>query len=197
MPKVRWASDDALTASDIDTAEEFPEYIGEMPPPGVYRFAVTRVKKTDFNSGNQGLTILMTLDGSWKPAHAKWDGCPLWDRIVMTKAAAGFVKAFATAIGASSKDMIAGIVVDEDDVVTRIGPVALPLKSYLYVNVKRDEYEGVAKIARSGAGYIPVERAEPEAKPDELVAGKGKPGKAGNKKSGKKSAPVENDESPF
>jgi len=43
MPKVKWEaadSDNALTADDIETAEDngFEPYMGEVPRGGVYRF---------------------------------------------------------------------------------------------------------------------------------------------------------------
>lgn len=166
MPKISWAAadeDDLLTAEDIDEAEEgFKPYAGEIPTGGVYRFKWRRAKYKEFGSGNQGLEVLLLLDGSWKPTHRKFDGCPLWDRVVMTKGAAGFVKAFAAALGVSSSDMTSRVVVDEDGIVTKIGKRTIDEDIELYVAVKRGSYNDEPRLEIAGTGYVVLETDDDE-----------------------------------
>lgn len=218
MPKINWegADEDALlTAEDIDQAEDGrSQYTGDMPPGGVYRFTVARAKFQEFTSGNQGLNVLLRLDGSWKREHKKYDDCPLWHRVVMTKGAASFVKAFCAAIGVSGEDLISRVVVDEDGYVTKIGKVKFDDNLSVYVAVKRGSYEGEPRLEVAGTGFQLVEEGEDnddsytpakkataakkaaksEVDADEDDAPRGKPSKA----SGKKARPADDeDEPPF
>lgn len=157
MPKISWAGadeDERLTAGDIDQAEDgYPEYMGDLPPGGVYRFGWHFAKYAEFGTGTQGLKIRLVLDGSWKPDHEQYNGCPLWDQIVMTKAAAGFAKAFAQALGVTSADLVSRVVVDEDGRVTKIGPKVIDGSIRLYVAVRHDTYEGTTRLKKAGGGY--------------------------------------------
>jgi hypothetical protein len=201
MPKISWNAADEeqiLTADDIDNAEDgFTDYAGDIPPGGVYRFKIKRIKFTEFNSGNQGYLVLMELDGSWKPAHRKFDGCPLWDRVTMTKAAANFAKAFAAGIGVSSADLISRTIVDEDGVVTKIGKV-VPEGKLVYVSVKRGEYNGEFRLETANTGYQVVDEAteDTDADEDEAKPAKAK-AKAGKAAKGGKKSKNEDDEPPF
>lgn len=199
MPKVKWGAADAdelLSAQDIDEAQDsFTPYTGAIPPGGVYRFRLKRVKKVSFSTKNQGLKVLCELDGSWKPEHAQFDGCPLWDQVVYTKSSAGFVKAFALAIGATSQDMIKAVVVDAEDVVTSIGPVKLDGENLVYIAVRVGSYNDQARLEIAGTGYIAVDKiSQPEGHDADKAKGK-KADKAKGKK-GKKGK-AEDDEAPF
>lgn len=205
MPKLNWdgEGEDALTAEDIEGAEEgFQAYTGEMPPGGVYRFIIRRIKFKKSSKGTKGLSLRCNLDGSWKPAHRKFDGCPLWDDIWMTKGSASFVKAFAQAIGVSAEDMISKVVVDEDGYVTKIGRKSFDGKEYpVYIAVKRGEYNDETRLEKAGTGFQVVEAEEEDdteaeeapARPAKKAA-KAAPAKAA--KGGKKSR-NEDDEPPF
>lgn len=199
MPKVKWEAkdaDNALTAQDVLDAEEsgFTPYTGDLPRGGVYRFRLKRIKKVDFESGNMGFNNLMELDGSWKPEHAPFDGCPLWDRVTFTKSAAGFVKAFAAAIGVSAQEILGQVVTNEDGYVTKIGKKSFDPsgeKSVLvYVNVKRGSYKDEPRLEAAGTGYLvlPEQDGTPSAADAEP---EGKKGKAKKAKKGK------GDEAPF
>jgi len=206
MPKVNWAGadeDELITAEDIDEAEDgYQAYTGDVPPGGVYRFKIRRARYAEFNSGNQGLNVLMLLDGSWKSAHRKYDGCPLWDRVVMTKASAAFVKAFAAGIGVSASDLVSKVIVDEDGVVTKIGRQVLEDKT-VYVAVKPGEYNGTERLEVAGTGYQIVETDdEPDEDGDEEEARPAsKPAKTAAKKAtakaGKGKSKADDDEPPF
>lgn len=206
MPKINWSGadeDELLTAEDIEGAEEgYQTYAGDLPPGGVYRFKIQRAKYTEFQSRNQGLNIRMELDGSWKREHAKYDGAPLWDRVVMTRAAASFVKAFAAAIGVSAADMINKVIVDEDGYVTKIGRVSLEGKT-VYVAVKRGSYNEEPRLEIAGTGYQVVEvddsDAEEEAparRPAKAAAG-AKAASNGKPAKGKNKGKADDDEPPF
>jgi hypothetical protein len=204
MPKINWAASDedgALTAEDIDNAEDgFAQYAGDIPPGGVYRFKVRRIRFKQASTGTQGLNNLLVLDGSWKPAHAKFDGCPMWDTVWITKGSAAFVKAFAAALGVSSRDILTKVIADEDGYVTKIGTKAIKEGMQLYVAVRKETYEDSPRLAIAGTGYQVVDATivedsdEPEA---EKPAAK-KPAKAAAGKAGKKNkAKAEDDEPPF
>lgn len=200
MPKISWAAsdeDDVVTAEDIDSAEEgFATYTGDIPPGGVYRFKLKRSKYTQFGTGNQGFNNLLILDGSWKPAHAKYDGCPLWDKVTMTKAAAAFAKAFAAALGVSAADLIARTVVDEDGVVTKIGKKTIDEKVVLYVAVKRGMYNEEPRLETAGTAYQVVEGAVEKVEDDEEAPPAKKSAKAAAGKPGKKNKNKSDDEEP-
>lgn len=204
MPKVSWDGmdeDTRITADDIDSAEEgYTAYAGEVPPGGVYRFRVKRAKYTEFNTGSLGLNVILELDGSWKEAHRKYDGCTVWDRIVMTKAAASFVKAFAAGIGVSSTDLVSRVITDEDGYVTKIGKKTLA-DAIVYVAMKRGRYNDEPRLEKAGTGYQVVEgevvessTEETPAKPANLKASLGTSTKGKGKKS---KAKADEDEPPF
>lgn len=200
MPKISWEAakpEDILTAEDIDEAEEgFSQYTGEIPPGGVYRFKRPRFKYTKFGTGNEGFNNLMFLDGSWKPAHKQYDGCPLWDKVTMTKAAAGFAKAFAAALGVSAADLVARVVVDGDGYVTKIGKKNIDENLVLYVAVKRGMYNEEPRLEAAGTGYQVVEGAVEKVEDDEDAPPAKKSAKAAAGKPGKKNKNKSDDEEP-
>jgi len=173
MPKVKWeaaAADDALTASDVDSAESgFTPYSGDLPPAGVYRFKLKRVKVETFGTGNMGLKVLMELDGSWKDAHRKYDGAPVWANVVFTKGAAAFVKAFGSAIGVTSAALLSNVVTDEKDLVTKIGTKKITEDTVVYANIKkgRQDAESDWKSELNGTGFLPAPVASDAADEDE------------------------------
>jgi len=190
MPKLKWKASDpenALTAADIDAAPDgFQPYTGGIPSGGLYCFYIKRGKHMKFGTGNEGISLLLELDGSWKPKHAEYDGCPMWDRVVMTRSASGFAKAFKTAIGVSSSDLISRIIVDEDGLITKIGDVSFPGKLRVLVNVRRGEWNDESRLEKAGSGYFPYEDAAEEApaKGAKKAAAAAKPAKTGKAKAG-------------
>lgn len=197
MPKAKWTTaskDDALTAGDIDSAEmDAGAYTGDLPPGGVYRFILKRSQVKTFGSNNMGFNSRLVLDGSWKEAHAKYDGCPLWDRVVLTKAAAAFVKAWAVALGVTSADLISNTVLDAEGYVTSIGKRKIDGQDIpLYVSVKQDPNpEYTARLTKAGTGYVVVTEEQAASAPAaEVPAGK-------KAKGGKKGKKATTDEPPF
>lgn len=210
MPKIDWAGDDeeVLTVEDIEGAEEgYQAYTGEIPPGGVYRFILRRIKFKKASTGTKGLSLRLNLDGDWKSAHRKYDGCPLWDDVWMTKGSAAFVKAFATAIGVSAADILTKVVTDDDGYVTKIGRKSFVDKEYpVYIAVKRGEYNDEPRLEKAGTGFQVVEADEEEAEPDEeeveetrpaKKAAKAAPAKAAKAGKGKGKSKNEDDEPPF
>lgn len=162
MPKAKWGSgDQALTAADIDGAENrgFSPYAGEYPRSGLYRFTIKRMKQGTSSAGNPKLQIISELDGTWKPEHKKYDGCPLFDNMPVMKSTAFRVKAFCEAVGMTSKEFYAGIIVDENGVVTKLGSLGDPAGLLVYINAQyvapADGY--AEKLQLNGTGYLPVE----------------------------------------
>jgi hypothetical protein len=172
LPKATWGTgNDALTAGDIDNAErsqQYAPYDGPIPPSGLYRFVIKFIKKGESQSGNPKAQILLELDGSWKPKHKQYDGCPLWDNMPVMKSTGWRVAAFCDAIGATSKDFLSGMIVDEDKKVTKIGKVGDPTGLLVYVNAKHEQAaDGYGEQLRlNGAGYVPLDEA-PEDEGDE------------------------------
>lgn len=203
MPKVKWTAkegDDAITAADIDGADvDGGAYTGELPPAGVYRWKLKRSKFEKFGTGSSGFSNRLTLDGSWKEAHAKYDGYTLWDRVVLSKAGAAFVKAFALALGVSAQDMIGNTVVDAEGYVTAIGKLKLEGKEPLmYINVRKDNNpEYGERLEKAGTGYIVVSAEEESAPPAAAAAAPAETGKKAKGKKGKAKATADTDEPPF
>lgn len=203
MPKATW---DDLDANDIDSAEasSFEAYAGELPKGGVYRFKLQTVKKGKSKEENDKLLWIWKLDGSWKPAHKAYDGCPVFDHMPMTKSAAFRAKAAAAALGLTAAEFLK-MVTDEDGRVTKIGNIVLEGKDiyvYLNVGVRREEgYDPSLTIKN----YIPKDDGEP-GKADDADAedkpAKGKKPKEGKEtggkaETGKKGKKGKKDEVPF
>jgi hypothetical protein len=117
------------------------------------------MKVGESRNGNPMLTTILELDGSWKDAHKKFDGCPLFDNMPVMKSTAFRAKAFCEAFGISSKEFNTGIVTDEDGKVTKLGSVGDPAGIEVYINVVKraatDQYpEG---LGLNGTGYLPVD----------------------------------------
>lgn len=160
MPKAKWGD---FAPADIDNAKsnEFTPYAGPIPKGGLFRFIVKQMKVGDSKGGNPMLTTIMELDGSWKPAHKKFDGCPLFDYMPVIKSTAFRTKAFCEAFGLTSREFTTGIITDENGKVTKLASAGDPAGLEVYVNVAyqaaTDEYS--EKIRLNGTGYLPVDDA--------------------------------------
>lgn len=210
MPKINWGGD-APTADDVESAEVgFQQYAGEIPPGGVYRFKVGRIKFKEADTGTKGLSVRLVLDGSWKSTHRKFDGCPLWDNVWITKGSAPFIKAFAQAIGVSPNDVLTKCVMDEDSVVTKIGRRTIEEDAItVYVAVRRDPNgynDSGPRLEKAGTGYQIVDADEDDADEDaeeveEAPApakkSTAKPAKPAKGKAGKGKSSKEDEEAPF
>lgn len=190
MPKVKWAADadEALSAKDIDEAEDsqFTPYMGDIPPNGPYRFRVAQMKSWKSSNDNPGIKLLLILDGSWKADHRQYDGCPLWDQVMMIKNSAAFVAAFCAALQVKSSDLVNNTVVDGDGNVTAIGSKKITQDTVVYVNCQRGKSNtGADRLEVRGTGYLaPPETVEadedtdaaPKKKKEKAGKGKGKKG---------------------
>jgi hypothetical protein len=137
MGKIKWGGD--IEQSDIDNAEvREGRYIGEIPPSGVYRFRLKSMKVGESNSGNPKLQMFWVIDGSWQAGHKKYDGCPLFDHMPVTKSSAFRAKALCAAIGVSSADFTNKVIADADGYVTKIGKLAVNEDLTVFAAVKKD-----------------------------------------------------------
>lgn len=167
MPKAKWgAGDKALSAGDIDGAERSEtrkRYSGELPRGGTYRFVIQSIKKDVSAAGNDKALIFSTLDGSWKPNHAQYDGCPVWDHLPVhvTDRLANFLDA----VGATGKDFVDGVIVDENGYFTKLGRVGDPKGLLVYINVKKDKGDGSydPSLKVDFNGYMPVDEDDDSA----------------------------------
>ncbi len=158
MPKVKWGGD--LDQAAIDEAENRggETYSGEIPPTGTYRFKLRFSKRDKSKEGNPKLLSLLVLDGSWKKEHAKYDGCPLWDHMPVSKKTAFRVRAYCDALNVTSADFMNKMVVDDEGNVQKIGKLTIADEDRLVVvNVKRDSNDeyGERLILARGGGYLP------------------------------------------
>lgn len=143
MPKATWSNSD-LSSKDIDEAEsKAGTYDGPLPPRGVYRFKVRTMKQDVSSNGNDMIVVSANLDGTWKPEHKKFDGCPLWERITMAQSTAWKPKELCEALGVSPADLLNKTVVDSDSYITKIGSRVIEGKDvFLYASVRTEKSEG-------------------------------------------------------
>lgn len=159
MPKATWgAGDNPLTADDIEGAER-PEvrtrYSGPLPPAGTYRFTIRRMKKQVSAKGNDMIVVRAELDGSWKPNHKQYDGANLFDNVVLTKANAQNVANFLDAIGATSTDLMKGVIVDDAGYITKFGRLGDPEDIQVYITVQQSRPTAEFPNPRLETGYAP------------------------------------------
>lgn len=193
MPKATWSNSD-LSASDINDAEsKGGSYDGPLPPRGVYRFKIKHMKQEVSSNNNDMITVTAFLDGSWKSDHKKFDGCPLWERITLSKSTAWKPKELCEALGVSPADLLNKTVVDSDDFIQKIGNKVIADKDvliYASVRVEKSEgYDDKLKVNRLLAE--PDKDDEGDAEPPAEDGGK-KPKKGKAKKGANKE-----DEDPF
>jgi hypothetical protein len=179
MPKVTWGGD--LTEDDIESAElsSFQPYAGPLPTAGVYRWTLRRAKRGKSGQGNPKLETIWVLDGSWKPEHKKYDGCPLFDHMAVMKSMNWRVKAYCAAIGVTSTDFMKRMVVDEEDIVQKIGRLKYSPDDNdvaVYINIKREpDADGNPRIALVGYLTAPEETDDDVDDDDDDEPGHGDP----------------------
>lgn len=156
MAKVKWGS---ISEQDIDQAEVSQSYAGKIPPTGVYRFILRRLKTGESGEGNPKLIIMGILDGTWRPEHKKYDGCPFFDHLAVIQSQNFKVRALCDALGVTSKQFMTQTVEDEDNNVLKIGTLKIKDEELLiYISVTKTndpEYGEQLKPARGG-GYMPA-----------------------------------------
>jgi hypothetical protein len=200
MPKATWSNSD-LNVNDINEAEEREgSYAGPLPTKGVYRFKLKSMKKGESAANNDKITIFVTVDGSWRPDHKKFNGAPMWDHMPLTKEQAWRAKALCAALGVSAADLLNKTVVDDDGYITKIGTKAIKEGMPLYISVKTRSQEGYdPSLQVNGGGYMPAGEADEAQEPGDTDAGDEPPAetkKGAKKKSGKKAA-SKGEEDPF
>lgn len=168
MPKVKWGGD--LTPDAINEAErrEGGEYMGDTPPKGVYRFKLRFSKKGKADSGNPKLTTLLVLDGSWKPEHRKYDGCPVWDHMPVTAKTAWRVRAYCDALNITSTEFMEKMVIDDEGNVQKIGKLKIADEDRLVlVSVKPQKDEQYGERLVLANGYLPFKEDDDEDSDDD------------------------------
>lgn len=173
MPKATWGD---FSSDDIDSAETregFAPYAGAYPRSGLFRFTIKAMKQGESQKGNPKMLIVAEIDGSWKPEHKKYDGCPLFDHMPVTKQTAFRVKAFCEAVGLPSKEFQNKIITDDDGKVTKLGSLGDPAGLQVYVNItqrpKTEEYPD-PQLSLVGTGYLPIDdEDEDEDDEDEVL----------------------------
>lgn len=156
MPKVKWES---ISEQDIDEAQTNQAYAGKVPPAGVYRFELRVLKTGESGEGNPKLVIGCFLDGSWRPEHKKYDGCPMWDHLAVIQSQNFKVRAFCDALGVTSKQFMTQTMTDEDDNILKIGTLKIKdegLLIYAAVQKTNDPDYGEQIRPARGGGYMPA-----------------------------------------
>lgn len=173
MPKAKWgAGENMLTADDINSAEvseSRQRYSGPLPPAGTYRFTLQSLKQGTSNAGNAKVQVFATLDGEWKPNHAKFDGAPVFHHLALSKANASNVRNFLDSIGADAADLLERSIVDDNGYITKLGRVGDPKGLQVYITVQHskptDQYPDPSlNVAYNG--YIMVEDDDTDAAPE-------------------------------
>lgn len=195
MPKATWSNAD-LSADDINTAESNAgTYDGPLPPRGVYRFKVSHMKQAVSSNDNDMVVVTAFLDGSWKPEHKKFNGCPLWERITLAKSTAWKPKELCEALGVSPADLLNKTVVDSDGFIQKIGNKVIADKGVLvYASVRIEKSEGYddkLKVNRLLAEPDKDDEGDGDAEPPAEDGGKK------NKKGKAKKGANKEDEDPF
>lgn len=192
MPKAVWSNSD-LSADAINSAEERDGgYTGPLPTRGVYRFKLQKMEPGISGSGGDKLVIFLTLDGTWKPEHKKYNGCPLWDHMPLGASSAFRPKALCAALGVTAADFLNNTIVNDDGIVTKIGKKPIKKDMLVYVSIKAKNDEGYDPgIQLNGGGYLP----EPDSADDE-GDGDADEAPAATKKGGKKKGKGKGGESP-
>ena len=173
MPKVKWAGD--LDTDAIESVERSnQDYTGDIPPNGVYRFKLRFSKKDVSSEGNPKLVNLLILDGSWKPEHKKYDGCPLWEHMAVTKKTAFRVRRYCDALNISAADFMGRMIIDDEGYVQKIGKLTIADEDRLIlarvVCEKSDEYGDRLGFGKNG-GYLPFDDGEDDDDDDDAESG--------------------------
>jgi hypothetical protein len=182
VPKATWSNSD-LDAGEIESAESNGSYDGQLPPRGVYRFKLREMKKEVSKAGNDMIAVTAFLDGSWKPEHKKFDGCPLWERITLSKSTAWKPKELCAALGVSANDLLTKTIVDSDGAIQKIGNKVIAGKDVLvYASVRIEKSEGYDdKLKANRLLEAPDEEGDEAAEETPAANGKAKKDKKGKK----------------
>lgn len=162
MAKVAWGGADLESALNDweDDGNQYPEYAGERPPKGVYRWNV-RVDKTVSSGGFNQLVVHMTLDphnAKTKPFKGYY--CRSYIIVKEDGSTAFRVRPFLDAIGVTARQFRTatlskptdrttpqGAVIEE---ITKIGPVSidgLKVMASIRPDKRKPEYEDVKFLA--------------------------------------------------
>jgi hypothetical protein len=179
MPKATWGSD--IDQEAIDSAETGRVYTGEMPKAGPYRFKLKTLQKGTSKADNPKVKVVAFLDGSWKPEHEVYDGCPLFIDVPVMKDTAWRVKALCEGLGVTSTEFLKQMTVDGDGNIQKIGSKVINEKTTIYVNVRTGHnQDGDDRLEPRGPGFLPApsesdgDDAAAEAKPKKSKKSKGK-----------------------
>lgn len=145
MGKVKWGT----SAADIDGAEdrgaEFEPYDGPVPPKNaVLRLTLKWARVTEFNSGNSGLTMLFEVAEPKSSEKARYNGCPIFYRLVDTDTQTFKIKQFMAAIGGTGRHWAATVTQKDDrdnEVVQKWGNV-MAQGLVVRAQMGRETYEG-------------------------------------------------------
>lgn len=158
MAKVTWGGADLESA--LDEWEDdggYPQYAGDRPPKGVYRWDI-RVEKTTSKNGFNQLVVHLVLNPH-KPDHQKYKGYHCMSYIIVKEdgSTAFRVRPFLDAIGVTARQFRTGTISKPTDRttsngqpiedITKIGPVVMDgLKVMAAIKPQRDkpEYEDVS-----------------------------------------------------
>lgn len=164
MPKVTWGSE--LDADAIENAEQREQYAGEIPPSGIYRMKIRFMQKTLSSNKNPLLKVLLVLDGSFKPEHKKYDGCPVWEQIPIMPSTAFRIRELCDALNVTAKEFMDKTVADDEGYITKIGKlrIADEDRQVMYKAARDDDPEYGLRLARpkKGAGFLPFKEDDDE-----------------------------------
>lgn len=148
MPKVSLPNFD-----DIEPAGDFVNYVGPVPPRGLYRTKLGTVKLVKNNSGDPMFKLVYEIDEPEGSPKARYNGYAIWHNANMTRKSAPFVKAMFIALGFPGTPK--NVVTEDDGSVKKIGGTVLRGLSVL-VNAGRDDSDEYGeKLVAKGFSKVP------------------------------------------
>lgn len=148
MPKkVKWeVSAEEIDEVEVEDREEFEPYDGPMPKNGTILLCdLKAIKRTEFNSGNNGLKILAVVNDPGKP---KYDGLAYWDNMVDVPQNAWKLNQFLASFGATGAEW-GKTLVDEENRVVAFGKIKTAgLQARIVHGTRKYEDEPQAEIRR-------------------------------------------------
>ncbi len=151
MPKVNWGISKG-TISNFDRESQYKPYDGPLPPAGMYRWLVKRLKYVAA-TGTKNPQIRAGLELVPRNTEEKrYKGYYITAFLTIAEQYPGFYVPFLDAIGVSENEFLSGTITDEEGNIKKIGRWRFTDDVHLKAQL-RDETDQAGN-PRKGIGYI-------------------------------------------
>jgi|HubBroStandDraft_5_1064220.scaffolds.fasta_scaffold00014_23 hypothetical protein len=177
MPRMK-VPDDEINLDELESAEysdeDFGNYEGEQPPKGTILVGVVKKIWWTYTQNNDPmLKVLWEADGNIG-SREKFNGCPVWDNIVLNAKGKFRWKPFLDALGLTLRDIKSNMVLASDDdnmgaPIEKIGKWSPDTDSaFCRVVTGRERYndEWQVRVSKYLEYEDPEEEEEPEPEPE-------------------------------